>query len=91
VRPFGEFDVLSRILDVRLVQRRIDGVGEDLVDAAPGHHVAAEKQREHVAGPRAFAPWRGGRLAERGRAPANPLASSMPVSKRKGNVDALRT
>ena len=42
----GEGDVVERGGDVRLVQPRPGGAGEDLVHAAPRHHVPAEEERD---------------------------------------------
>ena len=47
--PFGKSDVVSCVHDRGLVQRRIAGIRQDLIDAATRHHVSAQKQRR-VAG-----------------------------------------
>jgi len=52
----GERDIFARVLDVGLVQRRIAGLRQDLVDPAAGHHVAAQKKRRPVVRPRRSVP-----------------------------------
>lgn len=44
----GQGDVLGGVLDEELAQARIARVGEDLVHAPAGHHVAAEKKPDHA-------------------------------------------
>ena len=42
----GKIDIVARIANVGLVQNRIRWMGQRLIDAAAGHHVAAEKQTQ---------------------------------------------
>ena len=42
----GKSDVFARVANVRFVQNRIDRMRQRLIDAAPGHDIAAEKQAE---------------------------------------------
>ncbi|MNQ67177.1 hypothetical protein D3C85_816870 [compost metagenome] len=44
VAPFGQAHIVAGILDISLIQARIAGVGQDLVDAPGAHQVTREKQ-----------------------------------------------
>jgi hypothetical protein len=43
----GKSDVLPRIAHIRFVQNRVHMMRERLIDAASGHHVAAEKKAHY--------------------------------------------
>jgi hypothetical protein len=45
---FGERNVGAGVVDDRLVQRGIAGMSKYLVDAATGHHIAAQKDGQAV-------------------------------------------
>ena len=51
VRFFGKIDIFTRVAHVRLVQNRINRMRQRLIDAAPCHHIAAEKQTQRHASP----------------------------------------
>jgi hypothetical protein len=42
----GQLQVGRGVADIGFVQLRVAGVGQDLIDAPAGHHVAAQKQCE---------------------------------------------
>ncbi len=44
VRFLCKRDVLARVAHVRFVQMRVHRVGQGLINAAAGHHIAAEKK-----------------------------------------------
>ena len=44
VRFLGKMDILTRVAHIRFVQNRINGMRQRLINAAPRHHVAAEKK-----------------------------------------------
>jgi hypothetical protein len=40
----GQLEVVPRVVEVVFPQRRVAGMGEELVDAPPRHHVAAQER-----------------------------------------------
>ena len=44
VRCLGKIDICARVANVRFVQNRIHRMRQRLINAAPGHHIAAEKE-----------------------------------------------
>jgi hypothetical protein len=47
MRPLGKAQVVERAPQVRLVDRRVAGIRQRLVDAAPGHDIAAKEKAYH--------------------------------------------
>src|SRR5215510_15511513 len=47
VSDLGEMRVFARVADIRLVQRRVAGMRQDLINAPSRHHIATE---EHAYG-----------------------------------------
>lgn len=48
VRILSKIDIFARVANAWFVQARIHRVRQRLVDAAPGHHIAAEKQAQRL-------------------------------------------
>ena len=48
VRILGKADIFARVANVWFVQGRIHRVRQRLVDAAPCHHIAGEKQAQRL-------------------------------------------
>ena len=46
VRFLGKIDILLRVAHVWFVQSWAHGMRQRLIDAAPGHHIAAEKKAQ---------------------------------------------